>query len=116
MKMHQHPPVQRSEAHQVQLSHNRKELIYMSSFTINNITYKTSKHFIQLAKAKHYGDSKTEITILICETALEAKRMGQQITKSNGVHDWNEVAKEVCAPGIEEKFCQNTHPILLFEK
>ena len=39
----------------------------------------------------------------------------QQITKSNGVHDWNEVAKEVCAPGIDEKFCQNTHLMLLLK-
>ena len=74
MEMHQHPPVQRSEAHQVQLNHNQKQLIYMGSFTINNITYKTSKHFIQSVKAKHYGDSKTEITILICETALETNK------------------------------------------
>ena len=53
-----------------------------SPFSLNNITYNTSEHFIQSEKAKHYGDTKMELAILSCETALEAKKMGHQITKS----------------------------------
>ena len=84
-----------------------------SPFRLNNITYKTSEHFIQSEKAKHYGDSKTEIAILSCETALEAKRMGSKITKPKDTTEWKEVAKEICAPGIKEKFRQNTNLLLL---
>ena len=84
-----------------------------SPFSLNNITYNTSEHFIQSEKAKHYGDSKMELAILSCETALEAKKMGHQITKSKDTGEWKEVAKEICAPGIREKFHQNTNLMLL---
>ena len=40
-----------------------------------------------------------ELAILSCETVLEAKKMGHQITKSKDTTDWKEVAKEICAPG-----------------
>ena len=84
-----------------------------SPFSLNNITYNTSEHFIQSEKAKHYGDTKMELAILSCNTALEAKKMGHQITKSKNSIEWKEVAKEICAPGIREKFQQNTNLMLL---
>ena len=84
-----------------------------SPFKLNNITYNTSEHFIQSEKAKHYGDTNMELAILSCETALEAKKMGHQITKSKDTVEWKEVAKEICAPGIREKFLQNTNLMLL---
>ena len=84
-----------------------------SPFTINNLTYKTCEDFIQSKKAKHYGDSNTELAILSCDTALEAKRLGHQINKSNDARDWSDVAKELCTPGIKEKFNQNMNLRLL---
>ena len=39
--------------------------------------------------------------------------MGHQITKSKDTMEWKEVAKEICAPGIREKFHQNTNLMLL---
>ena len=84
-----------------------------SPFKLNNITYNTSEHFIQSEKAKHYGDTNMELAILSCETALEAKKMDHQIIKSKDTMEWKEVAKEICAPGIREKFQQNTNLMLL---
>ena len=84
-----------------------------SPFKLNNITYSTSEHFIRAEKAKHYGDSDMEIAILGCATALEAKRMGHQIDKPNDALEWKDVAKEICSPGIKEKFLQNTNLMLL---
>ena len=84
-----------------------------SPFKVNNITYNTCEHYIQSEKAKHYGDSEMEIAILGCATALEAKRMGHQIIKPNDALEWKEVAKEICSPGIKEKFHQNTNLMLL---
>ena len=84
-----------------------------SPFKLNNITYNTSEHFIQSEKAKHYGDTNMELAILSCETALEAKKMGHQITKSKDTVEWKEVAKEICTPGMREKFLQNTNLMLL---
>ena len=54
-----------------------------------------------------------EIAILGCATALEAKRMGHQITKPKDAMEWKEVAKEICSPGIKEKFHQDTNLMLL---
>ena len=84
-----------------------------SPFKLNNITYNTSEHYIQSEKAKHYGDSNMELAILSCETALEAKKLGHQITKPKDTMEWKEVAKGICAPGIREKFHQNTNLMLL---
>ena len=84
-----------------------------SPFKLNNITYNTSEHYIQSEKAKYYGDSNLEIAILSCDTALEAKKMGHQIIKPKDMIEWKEVAKEICAPGIKEKFHQNTNLRLL---
>ena len=84
-----------------------------SPFSLNNITYNTSEHFIQSEKAKHYRDTKMELAILSCNTVLEAKKMGHQITKSKNSIEWKEVAKEIGAPGIREKFQQNTNLMLL---
>ena len=39
--------------------------------------------------------------------------MGHQITKSKDTTEWKEVAKEICVPGIREKFKQNTNLMLL---
>ena len=84
-----------------------------SPFSVNNITYKTSEHFIQSEKAKHYGDTKSELAILSCETALDARRLGHNITKPKEATEWNSVAKDVCATGIQEKFHQNNNLLLL---
>ena len=84
-----------------------------SPFKLNNITYNTSEHYIQSEKAKHYGDSNMELAILSCETALEAKKLDHQITKPKDTMERKEVAKEICAPGIREKFQQNTNLMLL---
>ena len=86
---------------------------HQSPFPVNNISYKTSEHFIQSEKAKHYGDSKLELAILSCDTALDTKKLGHQINKRSDVKDWNEVAKEICTPGIREKFHQNANLLLL---
>ena len=86
-----------------------------SPFTINNITYKTSKHFIQSEKARHYGDSVMEMSIIGCDTALEAKRFGHMIKKPKEVRNWDEIAKDMCFPGIEAKFEQNEPLMILLQ-
>ena len=84
-----------------------------SPFTLNNISYPTSEHFIQSEKAKHYRDRNIELAILSCGSALEAKKLGHQINKPNNIQDWTGVAKEMCTPGIKEKFDQNNNLKLL---
>ena len=84
-----------------------------SPFKMNGISYPTSEHYIQSQKAKHYEDNDTEFAILCCNSALEAKKLGHQITKSLNTREWKEIAKDVCKQGIKEKFDQNTNLKLL---
>ena len=86
-----------------------------SPFTINNTTYKTSKHFIQSEKARHFGDSVMEMSIIECDTALEAKRFGHMIKKPKEVRNLDEIAKDMCFPGIEAKFEQNEPLMILLQ-
>ena len=86
-----------------------------SPFTIDNTLYKTSEHFIQSEKAKHYGDEQMAAKIIITESALEAKRMGHKLKKPKEVKDWSEIAKEMCLPGIKAKFHQNLPLLLLLQ-
>ena len=86
-----------------------------SPFTVNNIQYKTSEHFIQSEKAKHYGDERLANKIISAESALDAKRLGYKLKKPKEVREWNEIAKEMCYPGIKAKFHQNTALLLLLQ-
>ena len=86
-----------------------------SPFTVNNIQYKTSEHFIQSEKAKHYGDEHLANKIISTESALDAKRPGYRLKKPKEVREWNEIAKEMCYPGIKAKFHQNSPLLLLLQ-
>ena len=82
---------------------------------IDNTLYKTSEHFIQSEKAKHYGDEQMATKIINTESALEAKRMGHKLKKPKEVKEWSEIAKEMCLPGIKAKFHQNPPLLLLLQ-
>ena len=86
-----------------------------SPFMIDNTLYKTSEHFIQSEKAKHYGDQQIATKIINTESALEAKRMGHKLKKPKEVKEWSEIAKEMCLPGIKAKFHQNPPLLLLLQ-
>ena len=86
-----------------------------SPFTVDNTLYKTSEHYIQSEKAKHYGDEQMAIKIISSESALEAKRLGHKIKKPKEVKDWHEIAKEMCLPGIKAKSQQNPPLLLLLQ-
>ena len=79
---------------------------YPSRFFHNGIEYHSSEQFIQHAKAKFFGDSYCQSTVLNTETALSAKRAGREITNYDHKR-WCKHAKEICKPGIDAKFCQN---------
>ena len=86
-----------------------------SPFTVDNTQYKTSEHFIQSEKAKHYGDEHMANKIISADSALDAKRLGHKLKKPKEVREWSEIAKEMCHPGIKAKFHQNTPLLLLLQ-
>ena len=86
-----------------------------SPFTVDNTQYKTSEHFIQSEKEKHYGDEHMANKIITTDSALDAKRLGHKLKKPKEVREWSEIAKEMCHPGIKAKFVQNTPLLLLLQ-
>ena len=79
-----------------------------SPFTHEGTQYISSEQFIQVNKAKYFGDLDTYSMILGCSTSLECKILSKQI---HNVDDskWEEAAGAVCYPGIQAKFQQNPY-------
>ena len=81
--------------------------------THENTLYKTSEHFIQFKKAKHYRDLDIAMKIISTDSALDTKWLGHKLKNPKEVKELNEIAKEMCYPGIKAKFQQSTPPLLL---
>ena len=81
---------------------------YPASFTHDGLQYISSEQFIQARKAKYFGDIDTHSKIMGCSTSLECKTFSKQIRNIDEAK-WEEVAGDVCYPGIKAKFYQNPH-------
>ena len=79
---------------------------YPSSFTHKGTKYISSEQFIQANKAKYFGDYDRQSMILGCATSSECKNLAKQIRNVND-SKWEEVAGNICYPGIQAKFYQN---------
>ena len=77
-----------------------------AAFTIEEYNYHFSKQFIQHTKALHFGDTDSADRIMNTTTAQECKSISINIEHFDE-DKWNEVAKNLCAKGINEKFLQN---------
>ena len=77
-----------------------------SAFKHDGIHYISSEQFIQANKAKYFGDLETYNMILGCATSLECKNLAKQISNVDNTK-WEEVASNVCQPGIRAKCQQN---------
>ena len=71
--------------------------------------FNCSEQFIQFSKAKYFNAEEVGNRILRADNALECKRLSREI-KNYDHAKWNNIAKELCEPGITAKFLQN--PIL----
>ena len=79
---------------------------YPSAFLYDGINYISSEQFIQVNKAKYFGDLEMYNMILGCTTSLECKNLCKQIRNVDNAK-WEEVAGNICHPGIRAKFQQN---------
>ena len=79
---------------------------YPSTFVYDGIHYISSEQFIQSSKAKYFGDLDTYNLIMGCATSLECKNLSCQIRNVN-MDKWDNVAGNICHPGIRAKFLQN---------
>ena len=81
---------------------------YPSSFTHKGTKYISSEQFIQANKAKYFGNYDRQSMILGCTTSSECKNLAKQIRNVND-SKWDEVAGNICYPGIQAKFYQNPY-------
>ena len=80
-----------------------------SSFKMYDQKYHYSEQYIQEAKAKYFNDTETYAKLCNSKTGLECKIIAKQ-TKNYKGKRWEQVAKEVCKPGIKQKFQMNQEP------
>ena len=81
---------------------------FPAPFTHEGTRYMSSEQFIQSSKAKFFGDIETQEQILCSTTSWECKELSSQIR--NVVEPrWEEVAGDLCYPGIRAKFRQNPY-------
>ena len=76
-----------------------------AAFVYNNIHYTTSEQFIQHQKALYFNDHQMATRIITAERPADCKAMGTDIKNFNQDR-WDSIAKEICKPGIREKFKQ----------
>ena len=79
---------------------------YPAPFIYDGVQYLSSEQFIQASKAKYFGDADTYNQIMGCSTSLECKRASRLI-RNVDIARWENVAGNICQPGIRAKFLQN---------
>ena len=80
-----------------------------SSFRMYDQEYHCSEQYIQEAKAKYFNDAETYNKLCNTKTGLECKIIAKQ-TKNFNAKKWEQVAKDICKPGIKQKFQMNHNP------
>ena len=78
-----------------------------ASFIFKDTHYSSSEQLIQHQKALYFGDHQTATRIITSETPADCKALGSDVENFNKDR-WDSVAKEVCKPGIRQKFKQLT--------
>ena len=77
-----------------------------SPFKMYDQEYHCSKQYIQEAKARYFNDTETYDKLRNTKTGLECKIISKQ-TKNFNAKKWEQVAKDICKPGIKQKFQMN---------
>ena len=83
---------------------------FPAPFTLDGQDYISSEQFIQASKARLFNDQDAYNQIMGCKTSADCKDFSRKIKGVDNAK-WDNVAADLCRPGIREKFVQN--PILL---
>ena len=79
---------------------------WLSSFEVNNVTYKTAEHWMMAKKAELFKDHAVLEKILQAKSPAEAKKLGRQVMN---YHEnlWLAARFEIVKEGNNHKFNQN---------
>lgn len=79
---------------------------FHAPFTLDNIEYKTSEHWMMANKAKLFGDNETFEKIIRVDKPGEAKELGRQVRNFDQL-TWDKQKYEIVRAGNIHKFSQN---------
>jgi len=79
---------------------------YSASFTIDNVEYPTTEHFMMAEKARLFQDDEILARILIAKHPGEAKKLGRMVARFNK-EVWLQNCFEIVTRGNTAKFSQN---------
>ncbi len=79
---------------------------YLSSFTINNITFSSMEQYMMYKKALQFDDTKTAKEILSKKDVAEIKALGRKVSNYDD-STWNGVRQIIVYQGLLAKFSQN---------
>ena len=79
---------------------------YECAFHVKGETYISSEQFIQSEKALFFKDYQTYDRIMGCTSSMDCK-IEASFVKNYNRSKWEQVAKDICRPGLKAKFDQN---------
>ena len=83
---------------------------HSAPFTYDNFTYHCSEQFIQRKKAETFNDKTAVKKIEQAPNGLSCKLLGNKISNFKK-STWEKRAKELCKPGIKQKFLENRNAL-----
>lgn len=79
---------------------------WLSSFEVDNVTYKTAEHWMMAKKAELFNDNEIAEKIILADSPAEAKKLGREV-KNYVDSVWLENRFEIVRQGNFYKFSQN---------
>lgn len=79
---------------------------WLSSFEVENVTYKTAEHWMMAKKAELFNDNEIAEKIILADSPAEAKKLGREV-KNYVDSVWLENRFEIVRQGNFYKFSQN---------
>lgn len=79
---------------------------WLSSFEVNDVTYKTAEHWMMAKKAELFKDQEILEKIIKCNSPAEAKKLGRKVRNYDD-KIWLENRFEIVKKGNFHKFSQN---------
>lgn len=79
---------------------------YVSSFTVNKITFSSMEQYMMYQKAVCFGDKEIAAQILCCNEVSRIKELGRLVSGYDD-NQWNGVRQIVVYEGLLAKFSQN---------
>ncbi|EUC43695.1 hypothetical protein COCMIDRAFT_38357 [Bipolaris oryzae ATCC 44560] len=80
--------------------------MYIAPFTVEDVEYKSTEHYFQAAKARHFKDHDVLCEILNCDSPVKVKSLGRQVHHFD-LNEWDEFKEVVMREGNVHKYAKN---------